>query len=164
MAYPGFPFPPGTPLYPSHEHIEAYHLRYAQQHKLLDFIRFNHKVQKAFWSGNPEQGYWNLTVADGTGKLHHKKFDHVVVASGNHHIPRIPVWKGQNEWLSNTPENQSRKIIHSVYYRKPEAFTGQNVLIVGNGASGRDAASQILGFASKVSPKSYQLHLHAVIY
>ncbi|KAH9487022.1 Flavin-containing monooxygenase FMO GS-OX3 [Psilocybe cubensis] len=148
MAYPGFPFPPGTPLYPSHEYIEAYHRRYAQHYKLLDYISFNHKIQQATWSGSPENGYWNLTVTNAAGHIFHKKFDHLVVASGNHHIPRIPVWKGQDKWLSNAPQNQTRKILHSVYYRKPEAFTGLNVLIVGNGASGRDAASQILDFAT----------------
>ncbi|KDR84895.1 hypothetical protein GALMADRAFT_51787 [Galerina marginata CBS 339.88] len=149
MAYPGFPFPPSTPLYPSHEHIEAYHLRYAQHHKLLEFINFNHKVQKAVWTGGTVEGFWNLTISDKEGLVNHKTFNHLVVASGNNHIPRIPVWKGQDDWLSSPSANHPRKIIHSVYYRKPEAFANQSVLIVGNGASGRDAASQVVGLAQQ---------------
>ncbi|KAF8971415.1 hypothetical protein BDZ97DRAFT_1786402 [Flammula alnicola] len=144
MTYPGFPFPPKTPLYPSHEHIEAYHSRYAEHHNLSE-------IQSASWSGTPEQGQWDLIISDKTGRLHHKKFDHLVVASGNHHIPRITVWKGQDAWLSNTPAKRlRRRIVHSVYYREPEAFTNQSVVIVGNGASGRDAASQLVGIAGEV--------------
>ncbi|KDR68385.1 hypothetical protein GALMADRAFT_104945 [Galerina marginata CBS 339.88] len=148
MTYPGFPFPPSTPLYPRHDHVEAYHLRYARRHNLLDFIKFDTMVEKAFWNGTPEEGYWNLTLSSKEGRMRYKTFDHLVVATGNNHIPHIPVWKGQEDWLAS-PANHSRKIIHSVYYRGPEAFSNQTVLIVGNGGSGRDAATQILGYASQ---------------
>jgi len=151
MTYPGFPFPPSTALYPSHEHIEAYHLRYAQQHNILDSIKFQHRIHKASWRGTPEKGHWDLTISGEDGELQLQKFDHLVVATGNNHIPHIPVWKGQDEWLANKPVDKSRKIIHSVYYRVPETFANQTVLVVGNGPSGRDAAQQIVGVATEVS-------------
>lgn len=152
MSYPGFPFPPKTELYPSHEEIEAYHLRYARHYNLLPLISFNHEVREASWSGTSEKGHWTLSILDrASGVLHTKIFDHLVVASGNHHIPRITTWKGESEWIANTPPNRlKRRILHSVYYREPQAFTGQSVLVVGNGASGRDAASQVLKFAKEV--------------
>ncbi|KAF9481035.1 FAD/NAD(P)-binding domain-containing protein [Pholiota conissans] len=152
MSYPGFPFPPKTPLYPSHEHIEAYHLRYAQHYSLLDHISFNHKLQKASWSGTPEKGHWDLVISDQiSGRIIKRRVDHLVIGSGNHHLPRIPKWKGQEEWLNSTPPKRlQRRIIHSVYYRQPQAFTNQRVLVVGNGASGRDAASQVIHFAREV--------------
>lgn len=155
MTYPGFPFPPGTPLYPSHEHIKAYHWRYAQHNDLLNFVKFNHKIHTASWTGTSEEGYWNLTFSDKKGALHHKAFDHLVVASGNNHIPRVPVWKGQDDWLSSSSARHSREIVHSVYYRGPEVFANRTVLIVGNGASGRDAASQIVDFARQVSDSAH---------
>lgn len=152
MSYPGFPFLPKTELYPSHEEIEAYHLRYARHYNLLPLISFNHEVREASWSGTSEKGHWTLSILDrASGVLHTKNFDHLVVASGNHHIPRITTWKGESEWIANTPSNRlKRRIVHSVYYREPQAFTGQSVLVVGNGASGRDAASQVLKFAKEV--------------
>ncbi|KAF8905493.1 hypothetical protein CPB84DRAFT_593986 [Gymnopilus junonius] len=139
--------PPGTPLYPSHEHIKAYHRRYAQHNNLLDFIKFNHKVHSATWTGTSEQGFWNLALSDKKGALYNEAFDHLVVASGNNHIPRVPVWKGQDDWLSSPLAKHSREIVHSVYYRRPEVFANRSVLIVGSGASGRDAATQIVDFA-----------------
>ncbi|KAF9568479.1 FAD/NAD(P)-binding domain-containing protein [Agrocybe pediades] len=150
MTYPEFPFPPGTPLYPSHEHIETYHLRYAKRYNLLDSVRFKHRIHKATWQGSPDEGQWDITVSGEDGQLQIERFDHLVVATGNNHIPHIPVWQGQDEWLEKVPVNRTRTIIHSVYYRKPEAFSNQTVLVVGNGPSGRDAAQQILGIAEKV--------------
>ncbi|KAF9535371.1 hypothetical protein CPB83DRAFT_865679 [Crepidotus variabilis] len=152
MTYPGFPFPPGTPLYPSHPHIKAYHERFAHHYQLFDFIRFNHRVDVASWVGTSEKGYWNLTVSDGSGIVTQKKFAHLVVASGNHHLPRIPTWKGQEEWLKSSSKEGSRRIIrHSVYYRHPEAYANQTVVFIGYGSSSRDIASQVLEFANKAS-------------
>ncbi|KAF8168196.1 hypothetical protein B0H34DRAFT_779609 [Crassisporium funariophilum] len=148
MSYPGFPFPPGTPLYPRHEHVEAYHRRYARHHNLYEYINFNHAVHRASWTGTPQEGRWNITFRNPNGHMQNKAFHHLVVASGNNHIPRIPIWKGQDEWLSNTPRNGlKRLILHSVYYRESEAYANQTVLVVGNGASGRDIASQVSSYA-----------------
>lgn len=154
MSYPGFPFPPQTPLYPSHEHVYAYHARYAREHNLLDFIQFNHNIEKAEWVGSSQKGSWKIDITDSRARrTFSKHFDHLVVASGNNHLPSIPVWQGQDEWLaSSAPERVfKRRILHSVYYREPDVYKNQSVVVVGNGASGRDAASQIVPFAREVS-------------
>lgn len=164
MTYPGFPFPPKTALYPSHEAIEAYHLRYAEYYNLLPFISFNHEVRTAVWAGTPEQGHWNLEVLDRTSSvLHNKTFDHLIVASGNNHFPRIPSWKGQDEWLAKSaPGRPARRIVHSVYYRDPEAYAGLSVVVVGNGASGRDAASQVVKYAKEVCESRLNVFVHGL--
>ncbi|KIJ51715.1 hypothetical protein M422DRAFT_203031 [Sphaerobolus stellatus SS14] len=150
MTYPGFTFPPNTSLYPSHHHLLAYHQRFATESGLYPFIRFHHKVIQAEWIGSSERGQWNITIRNENGEYHWRFFDHLVVASGNNHIPRIVTWEGQEEWLSNTPDNSpKREILHSVYYRDPDRYTNQTVLIVGGGASGRDAAGQIAPLARK---------------
>ncbi|KAJ3514233.1 hypothetical protein NLJ89_g2488 [Agrocybe chaxingu] len=152
MTYPGFPFTEGTPLFPSHEYVQTYHARYADELNLRGHIRFHHRLEKAAWEGPSKEGFWNLTISDRKkGVVQTKTHDHLVIASGNNHIPHIPTWEGQDEWLANSPPGGlKRRLIHSIYYREPEEFTGQSVLIVGNGASGRDASTQLEGLAREV--------------
>jgi cation diffusion facilitator CzcD-associated flavoprotein CzcO len=47
--------------------------------------------------------------------------------------------------------------LHSVWYRKPDRYANRTVIVVGSGASGRDAASQITGYARKVSLSPHSL-------
>ncbi|KAF7985262.1 hypothetical protein HWV62_6391 [Athelia sp. TMB] len=44
MTYPGFLFPPNTPLFPQHDRIKQYHEDYASHFNLFPHIRFNHSV------------------------------------------------------------------------------------------------------------------------
>ncbi|TFK41252.1 hypothetical protein BDQ12DRAFT_626589 [Crucibulum laeve] len=150
MSYPGFPFMPGTPLYPSHEHIQAYHRRYATHFKLLPYIRFQHRVLQSHWVGTSSKGWWNITIRDAEGEIQQQAFDHLIIATGNNHFPRIPIWPGEDEWLeSSSNYGPRREILHSIYYREPERYLNRSVLIVGNGASGRDAAIQVGPIARK---------------
>ncbi|RDB28563.1 Senecionine N-oxygenase [Hypsizygus marmoreus] len=150
MTYPGFLFPPGTPLYPSHEHIEAYHRRYASHYNLTSHIALNHTITETSWAGNADAGHWNVTYVDARGATRHENFNHLIVATGNNHFPRIPTWPGQTEWLANTPQNHpKREILHSAWYRGPKRYSGLRVLIVGGGSSGRDTAAQIKPLAAK---------------
>jgi len=152
MTYPGFPFPPNTPLYPTHEYIERYHQDYASYFNLTPHIRFNHTVVSSNWVGNSTAGQWNATVCDHNKNWQHRTFDHLVVASGHNHHPHVPTWRGQKAWLANSPAGGSkREILHSVWYRNPHKYTNLTVIIVGSGASGRDAVSQIAEYARKVS-------------
>lgn len=151
MSYPSFPFLPGTPLYPSHTHIRAYHDRFARRFKLHNHIFSNHTIEVAAWVGTSEKGFWNVTVSDEKGLVSHRSFGHLVVASGNYHHPNIPTWKNQDVWLESGPSTRPRRrLVHSVYYRKPEVFTNQTVLIIGHGVSARDIASQIVTRANGV--------------
>ena len=149
MTYPGFPFPPGTPLFPSHEYINKYHQDFALHYNLLPYIALNHTVLSASWVGTPEEGYWDVIVADQDGKETQRSFDHLVVASGHNHYPRVPIFPGQDEWLRRG-NGRPREILHSVFYREPQRYTDQTVVVVGSGASGRDAASQVVLYARKV--------------
>lgn len=153
MTYPNFTFPPGTPLFPSHTHVLSYLQRYASQFHLYPHIAFKHKVTEATWVGTPLEGQWNLTILNAQGRNETKLVDHLVVASGNNHIPQVPSWPGQDSWLRQSP---GREILHSIYYRYPEQYANRTVLVVGGGASGRDVSSQIFEVAQKV--RCFQLH------
>lgn len=151
MTYPNFPFPPNTPLFPQYPHIQAYHSNYTRTFGLDKHIAFNHTVLAATWVGNSTTGRWNVTVRDSTSETKLKQFDHLVVATGNNHYPRIPNFRNQEKWLARSPSNSpEREILHSVWYKGPERYAGRGVLVVGNGASGIDAASQVAKTARKV--------------
>ncbi|KAH6917478.1 dimethylaniline monooxygenase [Coprinopsis sp. MPI-PUGE-AT-0042] len=150
MTYPGQPFPPGTPLYPSHEHVQAYHRRYASRHNLLSSIKLRHTVSAASWSGTSKEGIWNVTVSDSHNQTLCHKADHLIVASGNHHIPRIPHWPGQAEWLEYGQQvGLGRDIMHSVYHRSPEDYRNRTLLVIGSGSSGCDIAAHSTRFTNK---------------
>ncbi|KAI0761998.1 FAD/NAD-P-binding domain-containing protein [Trametes elegans] len=161
MTYPNFTYPPLTPLFPSHEYVQQYHADYAKSHGLLQHVRLFHKVAAANWDGDGESGKWNLEVhhlnPDAPRgeplRVFERSFDHLIVANGHNHYPNIPQWDGTEGWLANTSAGTpKREIIHSIYYRHPERYTGRTVVIVGAGASGRDAALQV----GKVARVTYQ--------
>ena len=171
MTYPGFPFPPHTPLFPAYHHVQAYHHSFASHFNLHPYVRLNHSLESAYWVGNASNGFWEPSISTNGSQVeiiplnetstrntlrHHsgitRHFDHLVVANGHSHYPKLPSWatdEAANEWLRN---GKDRSIVHSVYFREPEEYAGTTVLVVGSGGSGRDIASQSSGYAKKVWP------------
>lgn len=156
MTYPGFPFPPGTPLYPSHEHLKAYHSSYASHNNLTPHIKFHHTVIKTEWVGDSEKGFWDITLLDDRNRTLRAGAEHLIVASGNNHLPRIPTWKGQEEWVEAGAGQ--RELFHSIYYREADHYTNRTLLVIGVGASGQDAAVQTV----KLTRKTYVSVRHEV--
>ncbi|GAA5968524.1 hypothetical protein JCM21900_006632 [Sporobolomyces salmonicolor] len=151
MTFPGLPFPPHTPLFPSHTHIESY-LRSSLAHfALRPHLRLSHDVTGADYS--PSRGKWALEVQH-KGEREKKEYEHLVIAAGRYHYPKVPVWQGQGEWLEagkNAGDGRpEREIVHSLWYRGAEALRGRTVVVVGFGASGWDIASQCVGVADEV--------------
>lgn len=160
MTYPGFTYPPFTPLFPSHEYVEQYHVDFANRYDIMQYIRVHHEVIAANWIGDAEKGEWDIEVRvedpEAGGEEHvrvvRRSFDHLIVANGHNHYPHVPVWNGTEGWLANTPpETPKRELLHSIYYRHPEKYANRTVVIVGAGASGRDAALQVGKTARVVS-------------
>lgn len=157
MTYPGFPFPPNTPLFPSHEHVKKYHGDVAEQLNLTRYIQLNSEVHAAGWRGNSTHGRWEVVIHrsdEETGKKEvvRDTFDHLIVGNGHNHYPRIPHFDGAEQWLaSSLAGSPKREIFHSIFYRSPEKYANQTVVVVGGGASGRDATKQVGLTAKKVS-------------
>lgn len=121
--YSDFPMPDDYPDYPSHRQLLAYFEAYARHFGLYPAIRFRTRVAKA----DPEpSGGWRLTLGDGTTEV----FDHLLVASGHHWDPRMPVYPGE---FTGT-------LMHSHAFRSSEPFRAQRVLVVGGGNSACDIA------------------------
>ncbi|KAI0917566.1 hypothetical protein AcW1_007265 [Taiwanofungus camphoratus] len=147
MTYPNFTFPPGTTLFPGWEPLQQYHAHFAAHFNLTPHIRLNHEVISAVWHGDSVEGDWHVTVhahENGRTKVVRKPFDHLIVANGHNHYPRVPVWDGTEAWLASTPIGKPRReILHSIYYRDPERYANLSVVLVGAGASARDVAVQV---------------------
>ncbi|KAF9812240.1 hypothetical protein IEO21_06280 [Rhodonia placenta] len=149
MTYPNFTFPPGTALFPGWAALQQYHEDFAVHYNLTPHIRLNHTVVSANWHSHPPEGDWHVEVHAHLGGAEdeyvlRRTFDHLIVANGHNHYPCVPAWNGTEEWLANTPLGRpQREILHSIYYREPQKYAGQNVVIVGAGASGRDIALQV---------------------
>lgn len=150
MTYPHVPFPPGTDLFPGWDAVRQYHVDFATDFDLWPHIRVNHSVVSAQWHGHDDFGDWHVEVhsppADGNSEevVLKRTFDHLVVANGHNHYPHVPQWNGTDDWLAlPRPGLSKREILHSIYYRDPERYRGQTVVIIGTGASGRDIALQV---------------------
>lgn len=126
--YPDFPFPEGSPLYPSHEQVSAYLQAYADHFDIVRHIRFNTRVTQV----EPVQGTthrWRVRLADGTQEM----FDGVVVANGHQSVPSHPPFA----------DLFAGEYLHSFDYRTPDRFRGKRVIVVGTGNSALDIAADI---------------------
>ncbi|KAI0739029.1 FAD/NAD(P)-binding domain-containing protein [Daedaleopsis nitida] len=141
MCYMSYPFPPGTPLYPSADTIYKYLEDYAEHFGLTPQIRLSTPVTAVHWDASSST--WNVTVSGDAGS-EILPFDLVLVANGHFRVPRIPDTKGLEAWRAHG------KITHTAWYRRPKDFAGQKLLVVGGGYSGLDVASDTRPFASEV--------------
>ena len=127
MAYRSFPFPPETPLYPTASVVQRYLEDYATHFGLLRYVRFNTRVERAFWSRDRKE--WEVTLSTGERMA----FDFVVAANGHNRKPRYPVVPGLQRWL------ETGRAIHAAWYRRPGEFAHhKKVMVVGGGPSGID--------------------------
>ncbi|CAK5274676.1 unnamed protein product [Mycena citricolor] len=128
MAYPSFPFPPSTPVFPGAAHVQSYLKSYAAHFDLGSHIRFNTTVTDVLRS----KSGWSVSLD--TGEM--LQFDLIIVANGHYAIPRYPDVPGLNDWLA------AKKAMHSIWFRRPERF-GNEVLVVGGGPSGNDISADL---------------------
>ncbi|PBK80249.1 FAD/NAD(P)-binding domain-containing protein [Armillaria gallica] len=138
MAYPSFPFPPSTPVFPPAATVETYLHDYATHFHLIQNVRLNALVEHVEW--NHATRCWNVNV---TGET--LDFDLVVVSNGHFRIPRYPDIPGLAEWLQNG------RASHSACYRNPGSVKYvSTVIVVGSGPSGLDITAELLASGLKV--------------
>ncbi|WP_375260521.1 flavin-containing monooxygenase [Palleronia sp.] len=120
-SLPGLPMPTDYPRFPTREQVVAYLDSYAR-HFALD-IRAGATVERIAETS----GGWRVEWEGGS-----ETAGIVVVATGLNNQPvqpELPGFTGQ--------------VLHSSVYRRPDAFRGQRVLVVGLGNSGGDIAVQL---------------------
>ncbi|KAK5080104.1 monooxygenase [Exophiala xenobiotica] len=152
MAYSDTPFAESLPLYPKHDDVLRYLEDYAQPVK--HFVHFQTQVidVRPFEPRDHPEGTsrlaqkWHLTTKDlRTNALEEAHYDAVIVANGHYTVPHVPAVPGIAEWHKKYPN----VVMHSKAYRRPEDFSGQKVLVIGNSASGLDIAGQLAPCAQK---------------
>ncbi|KAG8957112.1 hypothetical protein FRC03_010520 [Tulasnella sp. 419] len=136
MSLHNFPFPPSTYLFPNADVVIDYIHSYADHFNVRQYIKLNHKVTRAEWDNSKSE--WTLNLS--TGETW--KGDHVIVASGHYHFPRIP--------STITGLKEFKNVIHSAWYRNATPFKDKKVVVVGGGPSGRDITADLVGSASEV--------------
>lgn len=136
MEYSGYPMPKSYPVFPHHTQIAEYFNNYIDHFHVRPHIRFNCLVTAA----NPlEGGGWEVTLQDGATQ----RYRALLVANGHHWDTRWPE--------PAFPGTFDGEVIHSHYYRVPDAYADKNVLVLGFGNSAMDIASE----TSRVSKMTY---------
>uniref|UniRef100_A0A667HNT3 Flavin-containing monooxygenase n=1 Tax=Lynx canadensis TaxID=61383 RepID=A0A667HNT3_LYNCA len=138
-TYRDYPSPDRFPNYLHNSRIMEYLRMYAQHFDLTKHIRFLvHSVRK--------RSDFSCTdvLVETTGKQESYVFDGIMVCSGLHTEPILP--------LQNFPGINRFKgqYTHSCEYRSPEKFQGKKIIVVGIGNSGADLAIELSHVASQV--------------
>ncbi|KAI8824439.1 uncharacterized protein EV422DRAFT_618104 [Fimicolochytrium jonesii] len=155
MAFYTHAFPDTEiPLFPPHQVVRKYIRDYAERFDLLRYVRFGTRVTKARFVEEPrgwrvrsreENGCSGTRNGDADGEGEGEFFDYLLVCAGHYNHPRTPAWEGLPKW-----ENKRRRVIHSIYYRNPDPYKGQTVLVVGDGPSARDISAELEPVAKQI--------------
>ncbi len=128
-----FPAQPGLPTFPSHREMRAYFESYAAHFKLAPYIRLRSRVEHATLR---DDGRWSIRLS---GMVGEELFEHLIVCSGHHRVPHMPVYPGRFTGES----------LHSCDYKRAERFRGKRVLVVGGGNSGCDIVVDVARVARR---------------
>ncbi|XP_062919872.1 flavin-containing monooxygenase 5-like isoform X2 [Mobula hypostoma] len=145
MCYSDFPFPDNCSNYMHHSKVMKYLVLYATHFNLRKYIRFATNVcsitQRTDFSTT---GQWDVVTSDTEGNLETTTFDAILVCTGHHADPHLP--------LDTFPGIEKFKghYMHSKDYKEPLKFEGKRVVIIGIGSSGGDLAAEISQHAKQV--------------
>ncbi|EDM09291.1 rCG46278 [Rattus norvegicus] len=144
MCFSDFPIPDHFPNYMHNCKLMDYFRMYAEHFGLLDHIRFKTTVRSV--RKRPDfsvQGQWDVIV-EADGKQESLVFDGILVCSGHHTDPHLP--------LKSFPgiEKFEGCYFHSREYKSPEDYVGKRIIVVGIGNSGVDIAVELGRVAKQV--------------
>ncbi|KAK3046842.1 hypothetical protein LTS18_013273, partial [Coniosporium uncinatum] len=141
MRFSDHAFRDDTQLFPKHGTVQNYLETYADPVRHL--IRFETQVTNVELNEGTDTDNgdsWTMRTQDvASGSEQNEDFDAVIVASGHFITPYVPDIPGIREWHDARPGS----ITHSKWYRIPDPFANQKVIVVGNFASGLDISGQI---------------------
>ncbi|KAK5128009.1 hypothetical protein LTR85_005126 [Meristemomyces frigidus] len=143
-----FPYGPFVPHWVPKQHVQEHFSR----NRTDSLLALNTTVESMIKVGKHERWILTLRRHDPTRQLDQwwkEEFDAVVLCNGHYAVPFIPYVPGLAEYMDRYPG----KVLHSKSYRAASTFTGKNVMIIGNSASGLDIASALV---SKVRLPVYQ--------
>jgi cation diffusion facilitator CzcD-associated flavoprotein CzcO len=122
---PFYPMPRSYPRYVPKDLYARYLADYAERLGLA--VRVGERVQRI----HQENGDW---IVETTRERITARA--VIVATGRHNVPRIPPWKGMDDFAG--------RIIHSSEYKSGREFAGKRALVIGIGNSGAEIAADLV--------------------
>ncbi|XP_026735259.1 senecionine N-oxygenase-like isoform X2 [Trichoplusia ni] len=147
MEYAGYPFPEGTPSYPTGPCFYKYLQSFAKHFELMNNIQLQSLVTLVAYNGEQwELSYMKTDTKENVTEL----CDFMVVASGEFSSPVIPDIDRLDQYKG--------RVMHSHDYKDSEEFRNRRVLLVGAGASGLDLAIQLSNVTATL------LHSHHLNY
>nr|UYQ90856.1 flavin-containing monooxygenase 2 [Sus scrofa] len=143
-CFSDFPMPEDFPNFLHNSKLLEYFRIFAQKFDLLKYIQFQTTVLSV--KKRPDfssSGQWTV-VTESNGKEQSVVFDAVMVCSGHHILPHIP--------LESFPGIQKFKgqYFHSRQYKHPEGFERKRILVIGIGNSASDIAVELSKKAAQV--------------
>ncbi|KAG6855926.1 hypothetical protein H0H87_009360 [Tephrocybe sp. NHM501043] len=161
------PWPRGTEWELPHAKLGRYIRSFASYHGLNSNddnprVSFNTRVElvEKRYDDDGEEAGWTLTLKkvfsidenSSRAVWYTQDFDAVVIATGRYNAPNVPNIPGLEAWAKQFPDN----LRHSRQYRRPEAYAGKTVLIIGGATSGveiaRDLNPHATGMYQSVRP------------
>lgn len=136
MAFPSFPFPPSTLLYPPAKTVLRYLEDYAAHFDVAKHVKVSTTVQSIDWDS--ELAQWRVRTQSTTSDdpVEESIFDLVIIANGHYRVPLYPTTPGLAAW------RKSGKATHAAWYRHAHNV-GDTVMVVGRGPSGIDVADEM---------------------
>lgn len=145
MCFSDFPIPDDFPNYMHHSKIMKYFRMYVDHFGLMKHIQLETSVCSV--KKRPDfvtSGQWDVTTKTSNGEQTTAVFDAILVCTGHHCDPHLP--------LGSFPgiEKFKGRYIHSREYKSPVEFEGKRVIVIGIGNSGADLCVEISRSASQV--------------
>ncbi|XP_023594218.1 flavin-containing monooxygenase 2 [Trichechus manatus latirostris] len=143
-CFSDFPMPEHFPNFLHNSKLLDYFRIVAKKFDLLKYIQF--QTTTLIVKKRPDfssSGQWEI-VTKSNGKEQSEVFDAVMVCSGHHILPHIP--------LQSFPgiEKFKGQYFHSRQYKHPEGFEGKRILTIGIGNSASDIAVELSKKAAQV--------------
>lgn len=144
MCFSDYPIPAEFPNYMHNSKIMEYFRMYAKNFNLLKYIKFKTLVSSV--RRHPDfaaTGQWDV-VTECDGKKESHVFDGILVCSGHHTFPHLP--------LHSFPgiEKFKGQYFHSRDYKYPQPFLDKRIIVIGIGNSGGDLAVELSSVAKQV--------------
>ncbi|NP_001451.2 flavin-containing monooxygenase 2 isoform a [Homo sapiens] len=143
-CFSDFPMPEDFPNFLHNSKLLEYFRIFAKKFDLLKYIQFQTTVLSVRKCPDfSSSGQWKV-VTQSNGKEQSAVFDAVMVCSGHHILPHIP--------LKSFPgmERFKGQYFHSRQYKHPDGFEGKRILVIGMGNSGSDIAVELSKNAAQV--------------
>ncbi|XP_078069592.1 flavin-containing monooxygenase 5-like [Mustelus asterias] len=145
MCYSDFPFPEDYPNFMHNSKVLQYLRMYAKQFELMKYTQLETEVCSIMRNKDfSSTGQWDVITKDRDGNTKTSLFDAILVCTGHHCYPHIP--------LDSFPgiDKFKGQYTHSKTYREPQLFKGKRVVVIGVGNTGGDLAVDISHSAKQV--------------